>query len=137
MTVSDDLLPTHGPATNGTTDQGYASADDESVDRGRYRVPSFLLLVGVLATLIGVSSTWYSEDPTLRRLLDGPTYGWIPLLSSNRDVDVALVAEDGATADMFRDRIFDPDADFSTLAVKPPYPQRITNRVFYKLTWFL
>lgn len=54
----------------------------EHLDKARYRIPSILLLAGILATLIGVSSTWYSDDATLRRLLDGPTNGWIPLLSS-------------------------------------------------------
>ncbi|MGI9614587.1 MAG: phospholipase D-like domain-containing protein, partial [Acidimicrobiales bacterium] len=59
-----------------------AATGVEDNQRDRYRIPSMLLLAGILATLVGVSSTWYSDDPTLRRLLDGPTNGWIPLLSS-------------------------------------------------------
>lgn len=48
----------------------------------RYRLPSILLLAGIVTTLVAVSSSWTSTDPTLRHLLDGPTNGWIPLLSS-------------------------------------------------------
>ena len=51
-------------------------------DSGRYKSASVLLFAGIVTTLVGVSSSWTSTDPTLHRLLDGPTNGWIPLLSS-------------------------------------------------------
>ncbi len=51
-------------------------------EQSRFRLPGMLLLAGIVATLAGVSASWTSDDPTLRRLLDGPTNGWIPLLSS-------------------------------------------------------
>ncbi|MGI9614296.1 MAG: phospholipase D-like domain-containing protein [Acidimicrobiales bacterium] len=56
--------------------------DDKGELLARYRLPASLLLIGIALTLLGVAMGWETDDPTLHRLLDGPTNGWIPLLSS-------------------------------------------------------
>ncbi len=68
------------PADQESSKDSTAEAEAEQSDR--YRLPGILLLAGIASTLVGVSASWTSSDPTLRRLLDGPTNGWIPLLSS-------------------------------------------------------
>lgn len=68
--------------------------DDDSFEH--YQTAGWLLFLGIVTTLIGVSSswtsrltevvgvssTWTSGDVTVRRLLEGPSNGWIPLLAS-------------------------------------------------------
>ncbi len=63
------------------TDQAAVDASLTAL-RDRYQLPAILLVAGIVTTLVGVSAGWNSDDPTLHRLLDGPTNGWIPLLSS-------------------------------------------------------
>ena len=58
------------------------SLPDATDDPARYRPVAVLLVAGIVTMLVAVSSSWTSTDPTLHRLLDGPTNGWIPLLSS-------------------------------------------------------
>ncbi|MGI9597489.1 MAG: phospholipase D-like domain-containing protein [Acidimicrobiales bacterium] len=93
MTTDVDWSPEGEPESGGTvlSDIGRDGPDEpagptattEPVDdeAGRYRLPSLLLLVGMVTTAVAVTNSWTSSDPTLRRLLDGPTNGWIPLLS--------------------------------------------------------
>ncbi len=77
----DDSIEVEPTAGLPAADQGVAPLEGSGREQEGYRLPVILLLSGIVATLIAISTSWSSSDPTLRRLLDGPTNGWIPLLS--------------------------------------------------------
>lgn len=80
---SDDTTGSAEPdPASKSVGQVVAASSEQTAHSDPYRLASFLLVVGIVTTLVAVSSSWTSTDPTLHRLLDGPTNGWIPLLSS-------------------------------------------------------
>lgn len=79
MSTESELAAERGP--DASTPGEDASTAVVDVGPEDYRVPVGLLRAGIAATLLAITTSWTSSDPTLRRLLDGPTNGWIPLLS--------------------------------------------------------
>ena len=54
-----------------------------------------------------------------------------------RDFEVAIVADSPKAADLFRERVFEPDIAQSVKGVAPTGATRLTNWIFDKFTWFM